>query len=97
MLRAEALAILSTHLDELRSRFGVTSLALFGSVARDKAGPKSDVDLLVEFERPVGFFEVFDLKEYLQRLLGRPVDLGTPESLKERLRPYVLKDLIRVA
>ena len=96
MRRDEVLAILAAHRDEIRA-FGVTSLALFGSVARDEAGPESDIDLLVEFDRPVGLFEFFDLKEYLEGLLGHPVDLGTPRSLKEHVRDDVLRDIIDVA
>lgn len=96
MRRDEALARLRAHQEELRG-FGVKSLALFGSVARDEAGPKSDVDLLVEFEEPVGLFKFLDLKEFLEGVLGCQVDLGTPDSLKERVRPHVLRDLIRVA
>jgi len=53
MRQQEALAILSTHQTALKG-FGVKSLLLFGSVARDEARADSDVDLLVEFERPVG-------------------------------------------
>ena len=61
MKRDEVLKILADHRDELRQQFGVKSLALFGSVARDEATETSDVDLLVEFERPVGLFGLFAL------------------------------------
>jgi predicted nucleotidyltransferase len=54
MKRQEVLGILHKHESELRKNFGVQSLSLFGSVARDEARPDSDVDLLVEFNRPVG-------------------------------------------
>jgi len=82
---------------ELSRQFGVKSLLLFGSVARDEATSTSDVDLLVEFNRPVGYFGLFALQEHLEKLLGCPVDLGTPESLKPRLRERVMGELIRVA
>jgi hypothetical protein len=81
---------------ELTERFGVKSLQLFGSVARNKATSSSDVDLLVEFDRPVGYFGLFALQDYLETLLGCPVDLGTPDSLKPRLRESVMGELIRV-
>lgn len=97
MRRDEALALLSDHLDELRTRFGVASLAVFGSVARDEARPDSDVDLLVDFEGPVGFDQFMGLKLHLEELFGRPVNIVTPETLKPRLRRYVEREAVRVA
>ena len=94
MRQQEALAILSSHHETIR-RFGVKSLALFGSVARDEARPDSDVDLLVEFDRPVGLFTFVRLKRYLEAILGCSVDLGTPDSLKPYLREPVLREAIR--
>jgi predicted nucleotidyltransferase len=78
--------------------FGVKSISLFGSVARDEARHDSDVDLLVEFEpdRPSGLFEFIDLKHLLEGWLGRPVDLVTPETLKLRLKDRILKGAERV-
>jgi uncharacterized protein len=96
MRRAEALAILQAHRDELRQRH-VKSLALFGSVARDEAGPDSDVDLLVEFDAPVGYFGLVQLECYLAVLLDCRVDLGTFAMLRDYLRQSVERDVIRVA
>ena len=93
--RDEAVAILVAHREDLK-RYRVKSLALFGSVARDEAGPDSDVDLLVEFERPAGLFNFVALQQYLEDLLGRRVDLGTPDSLRETLRSNVMKDIVHV-
>ena len=81
---------------ELITKFGVKSLQLFGSVARDDATSTSDVDLLVEFDRPVGYFGLFALQDYLEKLLGCPVDLGTPDSLKPYVKERVMGELIRV-
>ena len=91
------LQILKQKQAELTKQFGVKSLSLFGSVARNEAATTSDVDLLVEFNRPVGYFGLFALQEYLEKLLGCPVDLGTPHSLKPYLRERVMGELIRVA
>lgn len=93
MRRNEALAILAAHQEQLKG-FGVKSLALFGSVARDEASFDSDVDLLVEFSQPVDLFEFVRLQQYLERMLGRPVDLGTPDCLKPQLREQVFKDIV---
>ena len=82
---------------ELEIKFGVKSLLLFGSVARNESTTASDVDLLVEFNRPVGYFGLFALQDYLEELLGCPVDLGTPDSLKPYIRERVMGELIHVA
>jgi predicted nucleotidyltransferase len=95
MRRHEALAILGVQMEPL-SRFGVQSLALFGSVARDEARPDSDVDILVEFNRPVGLFTFLEVKEHLEQALGRRVDLVTRAGLKRQLRDRILEEAIRV-
>jgi predicted nucleotidyltransferase len=81
---------------ELTNKFGVKTLLLFGSVARKEATTGSDVDLLVEFNRPVGYFGLFALQNYLEKLLGCPVDLGTLDSLKPYIKERVMRELIRV-
>ena len=95
MKRDQVIRILSEHSEELRTRYGVHHLSLFGSVARDEAGPDSDVDLLVEFDRPIGL-RFFELQEYIEKLLHCRVDLGTPQSLKPRIRDRVLGESLRV-
>jgi hypothetical protein len=97
MRRDDVLERLSLRRDELRTRFGVGSIALFGSYARDEARPESDVDLLVEFERTPTFLSYMELIEFLEQLFGTRVDIATPNKLKPRARPYVERELIRVA
>ena len=94
--RDEIRRTLQEHQPELVARFGVRSLALFGSVARDEATTDSDIDLLVEFERPVGLFELFALQDELEVILGRHVDVGTVQSLKPRVRERVLEEAVDV-
>lgn len=96
MRRTDTLQRLSTHREELHRQFGVTSLALFGSTARDTANDASDVDLLVEFDRPTGLFGLIRLQFYLEELLGCSVDVGTVEGLKPRIRERVLAESIYV-
>ena len=96
MKRDEVLRILSAHRSELQRQYGVHSLGLFGSVARDEAGPDSDVDLLVEFDRPIGL-RFFELQDYFESLLHCREDLGTPQSLKPRMRDRVLAEAINVS
>jgi hypothetical protein len=97
MNRDAVIRILQPHLGELAERYGVKSLALFGSVARDEATGRSDVDLLVEFDRPIGLFGLFALQDHLETLLHCSVDLGTRDSLKPRVRTKVLAECIDVA
>ena len=78
-------------------RLGVASLAVFGSVARDEAGPESDIDILVEFRGAATLARFMDLKSLLETTFGRRVDLVTKKALRERLRPVIEKDAVRVA
>ena len=95
MDRESILKLLRQNEIEIRS-FGVKSLALFGSVARGEQSPDSDVDLLVEFNRPTGLFGLIALQQYLENLLNCPVDLGTTDSLKGNIRSTILKDCVYV-
>lgn len=97
MDRATILKTLNEHQTELLQRFGAKRLALFGSAARDELRDDSDIDVLVEFAGPAKFDGYFELKERLEQLLGRTVDLVTERGLKPRARRNVEKDLIRVA
>ena len=82
---------------EFCRRHGIRRLAFFGSVLRDDFTPESDVDVLVEFEGPATFAAYMDLKFYLEDLLGRPVDLVTDKAVRDELRPFIEKEMIRVA
>ena len=97
MRRAEVIALATARRDEIVQRFGVRSLALFGSVARDEGRPDSDIDFLVEFDGPTTFDRHMGLLVYLEDLLGRRVDVITVAGLKPRLRPLIEQDLVRVA
>jgi predicted nucleotidyltransferase len=96
MRRDDVIRLLEAHRAEIRA-FGVKSLAVFGSVSRDQAGPQSDVDMLVAFEGRPSFDNFMDLKFYLEDLLKRKVDLVTEAALKPRMKPVVDREAIRVA
>jgi predicted nucleotidyltransferase len=95
MEREHVLQILHQNQAEINT-YGVKSLALFGSVARGEARPDSDVDLLVEFDRPVGLIGLVALQLRLEELLGCPVDIGTLDSLKTPVRSHVLAGCIYI-
>jgi uncharacterized protein len=94
--REQTLALLARHKGEAQRRFGVRSLALFGSRAREQARSDSDVDVLVEFDGPATSARYFGLQFYLEDLLGSPVDLVTDQALRPELRPFVERDAIHV-
>lgn len=93
MTRDEVLGLIRDHRSDIRG-FGVESVALFGSAARDEAQLGSDVDVLVEFSEPVGLFRFLDLKAYLEALLGCDVDLVTRDALRPQLRPTILREVV---
>jgi len=94
--RSEVTGLLSSHRDEL-DRLGVTSLLVFGSVARDEAGPDSDVDLIAEFNHSVGYLELSRVQRELEKLLGCRVDLATPGMIRKEFRERILAEAVRAA
>jgi predicted nucleotidyltransferase len=96
MRRAEVLSILKAHKADLES-LGVSAAYLFGSVARDEDHAGSDVDILVELSRPMGYFEFLSIQFALEKWLGQKVDLATPSSLQPRIRERVMREVVRAA
>src|SRR5262245_32673949 len=92
MNRQDILTALSDELGAIRRRFGVRELAVFGSVARDEARAGSDLDLLVTFDGKAAFDRYMDLKFFLEERFGIPVDLVTPASLRQEMRPQVERE-----
>lgn len=96
MIKKQILQLLQEHRPDL-DKFGVNSLYLFGSVARDEETESSDVDVLVVFHGKSTFDRYMDLKFYLEELFKRKVDLVTEAGLRPELKQYVQEDLIRAA
>lgn len=94
--RDSVVALLKKHEEDLR-RLGVTTLWLFGSVARNHARPDSDIDLLAAFRDPITSDAFFAAKFFLEDLLGHPVDLLTESALRDRVRREIAGELVRVA
>lgn len=97
MTRDAIMKLLAEHTPEIRERFGVTRLRLFGSVARDEAPESSDLDILVEFDGKPVLDNYFGLIFYLEDLLGREIDLVIESDLRPAFRPYVEADAIEIA
>ena len=88
--REEYIAFITSHAEELQNTFGITSLRLFGSVARNEHHEGSDVDVFVEM--PPKFFLVVRLNVYLEELLDNPVDIIRKH---QHLNPILLKEIER--
>ncbi|HRO61155.1 MAG TPA: nucleotidyltransferase family protein [Burkholderiaceae bacterium] len=96
MNRDQVLASLARSKPLLMERFGVTDLALFGSISRGTARQDSDVDILVSFDGPATSDRYFGVQFFLEDLLGRPVDLVTDKALRPELRPFIEREAVRV-
>lgn len=94
--RRDVLGALRKHKEILTKRFGVTSLTLFGSFARDEASATSDLDLLVKFNGPSTSRAYFGVQFYIEDLLGRRVDLVTDKALRAEFRPHMEREAIDV-
>jgi len=89
--KAEVIERLQQHREQLRA-LGVARLGLFGSFVRDEAGPDSDVDLLVDFQEGRKTYRtICDLDDFLEELLGRPVEILTHAGLSPYIGPHILK------
>ncbi len=90
------LNLLEVELSFLRRVYNVSKIGLFGSYARNEEKVGSDVDLLVEFEKPISFFRLFQLEEYLSDKLGTRVEIVTPDAIKKLVAPTIMGDVIYV-
>ncbi len=96
MILRQLKSLLKAKDSELRA-LHVKTLFVFGSVARGSVESTSDVDLLVEFDCPVGMFEFLEVKYFLEDLLRAKVDLATERALHPQLKGNILKEALRVA
>lgn len=92
----EVLARLREELPRLEDEYGVDSIVIYGSLAREEPGPDSDVDLLVEFVTTPTLFTLGRLKEDLETRLGREVDIATPGGLRGRILERARDDAVAV-
>lgn len=88
--------ILKNHKGELKEKFGVKEIGIFGSYVKEKQKDKSDIDILVEFDSPVDFFTFLELEEFLTKILGIKVDLVMKKALKPEIGKYILKEVLYV-
>jgi uncharacterized protein len=94
--RSEVIDFFRDHREDLR-RLGISSLLVFGSVARDQARADSDIDLIAEFDRPIGYLGLARVQHELERLLGCGVDLATPGMIRSEYRDRIYAEAVRAA
>ncbi|MEJ5261374.1 MAG: nucleotidyltransferase family protein [Ignavibacterium sp.] len=87
--------LLELYKPELMAKYSVKSIGLFGSIVRGDATAESDIDILVEFEKPIGLDFVM-LADELEKILGVKVDLVTPNAIKPRMYEYIKMELVYV-
>jgi len=88
--------ILRVHKDELRDRYGIKELGIFGSYVRGEERKDSDLDLLAEFEdgAKIGLLEFISVENYLSDLLGVKVELVEKSALKPRIGRLIMKEVV---
>jgi uncharacterized protein len=96
MERDNIIQKINSEMPNLREKYQVEKLGVFGSVVRGDNTAESDVDILVEFSAPVGFFHFIRLENYLTQILGKKVDLISLKALKAVIKEDVLKEAIYV-
>jgi predicted nucleotidyltransferase len=79
---------------ELEARYNVKAIGVFGSALRGEQGPQSDIDVLVEFRSPIGFFKFLELEELLAERLGGKVDLVSKKALKPEIGRAILSEVV---
>ncbi len=94
--KEEIINILKKELSFLKEKYGVKKIGVFGSYSKEMQNEKSDVDILVKFEKPIGFFDFIMLEDYLTEKLKIKVDLVTEDALKPTIRSYVMKEVMYV-
>ncbi len=77
--------VLSRQLNNLNANFGVADIGIFGSYARGEQRADSDLDILVNFSKPIGFVSFMQLEEHLEQLLGVKIDLVSQAALKPHI------------
>lgn len=84
------------HMPKLRDIYRVSRLGIFGSFARGEAKESSDIDILVEFSDSVDIFHFIRLQYHLTEILGRRVDLVTPDALKPLIKDQILQEVLYI-
>jgi len=88
--------VLAQNKEQLLRDHKVKEIGIFGSYVRSEQKKNSDLDILVEFEEPIGLFKFMDLGEYLKNLLGIKIDLVSKKALKPYIGKYILDEVVYI-
>ena len=89
----QILSIISENKDSLKRKYRISKIGVFGSYSRNEATEESDVDILVEFEEPIGLDFVL-LAEELESLIGNKVDLVSSNAVKPKIKKYIEDEIV---
>jgi len=92
----EAKQIIKKNKPILKNKFGVKEIGIFGSFVRGDERKRSDIDILVEFQKPIGLFKFMDLEEYLSKILLKKIDLVSKKALKHYIGKHILREVIYI-
>lgn len=84
---------ISNNITKLQDAYNVKIIGIFGSVVRGDCTKQSDVDIMVEFSKPIGFFKFIELENFLSRILKRKVDLVSRKALKPSIKRNILREV----
>lgn len=87
---------MESELENLRTFYNVKRIGFFGSIVRNDFTDKSDIDVIVEFSEPIGFFKFMELERFLSKLLGFEVDLVTKNAIKPAVKKSIIKEAMYV-
>ena len=87
---------INIQLPFLKDKYHVKKMGIFGSVVRDEQAKGSDIDILVEFSSPIGFFDFIRLENFLSKTLRKKVDLVSKKAIKQAIKKDILKEVIYV-
>jgi len=93
MSKEQIIQKINSKLPELKDRYHIKKIGIFGSVAREEDKEKSDIDILVELYSPIGLFDFVRLENILTNILGKKVDLVSNKALKPQIKDDVLKEV----
>lgn len=86
--------ILNKHREELRQKYNITEMGIFGSYVRGEQKKRSDVDILVEIGKPVSLLTFVGIENYLAKILKTKVDLVPKDSIRPELKERILKEVV---
>lgn len=92
--KTQVIGKISSQKPFLEDKYFVEEIGIFGSVARGDQNPKSDIDILVDFKKPIGIFDFIRLEDYLSKLLNSKVDLVTKTGLKTLIKDEILSQTV---